>query len=88
MVRTVNWSRFSRESALNRASAQGRVPRLFFRHGWLGIPPPQSGAIQLPPRQASQAADTVRPVHPPVVARYRDLDIEKYFRGDAAFAIP
>ncbi len=24
----------------------------------------------------------------PVVARYRDLDIRKYFRGDAAFAIP
>jgi len=23
-----------------------------------------------------------------VVARYRDLDIRKYFRGDAAFAIP
>ena len=24
----------------------------------------------------------------PVIARYRDLDVPKYFRGDAAFAIP
>jgi len=35
----------------------------------------------------ASAADW-RSVLEPVVARYRDLDIAKYFRGDAAFAIP
>jgi hypothetical protein len=34
------------------------------------------------------SADEWRSVLEPVVARYRDLDIRKYFRGDAAFAIP
>jgi len=34
------------------------------------------------------SADDWRSVLEPVVARYRDLDIAKYFRGDAAFAIP
>ena len=34
------------------------------------------------------SADDWRSVLEPVVSRYRDLDIEKYFRGDAAFAIP
>jgi hypothetical protein len=34
------------------------------------------------------SADEWRLVLEPVVARYRDLDIRKYFRGDAAFAIP
>ena len=34
------------------------------------------------------SADDWRSVLEPVVARYRDLDISKYFRGDAAFAIP
>mgnify|MGYP001133252343 CR=1 FL=1 len=34
------------------------------------------------------SADDWRSVLEPVVARYRDLDIRKYFRGDAAFAIP
>ena len=32
-------------------------------------------------------ADNWRAVLEPVVARYRDLDIPKYFRGDAAFAL-
>jgi len=34
------------------------------------------------------SADEWRSVLEPVVARYRDLDIRKFFRGDAAFAIP
>jgi hypothetical protein len=34
------------------------------------------------------SADDWRSVLEPVVARYRDLDIGKYFRGDSAFAIP
>ena len=34
------------------------------------------------------SADDWRSVLEPVVVRYRDLDIAKYFRGDAAFAIP
>ena len=34
------------------------------------------------------SADNWRSVLEPVVARYRDLKISKYFRGDAAFAIP
>jgi len=34
------------------------------------------------------SADDWRLVLEPVLARYRDLDITKYFRGDAAFAIP
>jgi hypothetical protein len=34
------------------------------------------------------SADGWRSVLEPVFARYRDLDISKYFRGDAAFAIP
>ena len=34
------------------------------------------------------SADDWRSVMEPVVVRYRDLDISKYFRGDAAFAIP
>jgi len=34
------------------------------------------------------SADEWRAVLEPVVARYRDLDIPKYFRGDAAFALP
>jgi len=34
------------------------------------------------------SADDWRSVLEPVFARYRDLDISKYFRGDAAFAIP
>lgn len=34
------------------------------------------------------SADEWRLVLEPVVARYRDLNIRKYFRGDAAFAIP
>lgn len=34
------------------------------------------------------SADDWRSVLEPVVARYRDLDKRKYFRGDAAFAIP
>ena len=34
------------------------------------------------------SADEWRLVLEPVIARYRDLDIRKYFRGDAAFAIP
>jgi len=34
------------------------------------------------------SADDWRSVLEMVVARYRDLDIRKYFRGDAAFAIP
>jgi hypothetical protein len=34
------------------------------------------------------SADDWRSVLEPVVARYRDLDIRKYFRGDSAFAIP
>jgi hypothetical protein len=34
------------------------------------------------------SADEWRSVLEPVVVRYRDLDISKYFRGDAAFAIP
>jgi len=34
------------------------------------------------------SADDWRSVLEPVVARYRDLDVQKYFRGDAAFAIP
>ena len=34
------------------------------------------------------SADNWRWVLEPVVARYRDLEISKYFRGDAAFAIP
>ena len=34
------------------------------------------------------SADDWRLVLEPVFARYRDLDIAKYFRGDAAFAIP
>jgi len=34
------------------------------------------------------SADDWRSVLEPVVARYRSLDISKYFRGDAAFAIP
>ena len=34
------------------------------------------------------SADDWRSVLEPVVARYGDLDITKYFRGDAAFAIP
>ena len=34
------------------------------------------------------SADNWRSVLEPVVARYRNSDISKYFRGDAAFAIP
>jgi hypothetical protein len=34
------------------------------------------------------SADDWRSVLEPVIARYRDLDIRKFFRGDAAFAIP
>ena len=34
------------------------------------------------------SADDWRSVLEPVVVRYRDMDIAKYFRGDAAFAIP
>jgi len=34
------------------------------------------------------SADEWRSVLEPVVARYRDLNISKFFRGDAAFAIP
>lgn len=34
------------------------------------------------------SADDWRSVLEPVVARYGDLDVAKYFRGDAAFAIP
>jgi hypothetical protein len=34
------------------------------------------------------SADDWRPMLEPVVARYRDLDIPKFFRGDAAFALP
>ena len=34
------------------------------------------------------SADDWRLVLEPVFSRYRDLDIAKYFRGDAAFAIP
>ena len=34
------------------------------------------------------SADDWRSVLEPVFARYRNLDIAKYFRGDAAFAIP
>lgn len=34
------------------------------------------------------SADDWRSVLEPVAARYRDLDLRKYFRGDAAFAIP
>jgi hypothetical protein len=33
------------------------------------------------------SADEWRAVLEPVVARYRDLDIRRYFRGDAAFAL-
>ncbi len=34
------------------------------------------------------SADDWRSVLEPVVARYRDLDIRRFFRGDAAFARP
>ena len=34
------------------------------------------------------SADDWRSVPEPVIERYRDLDICKFFRGDAAFAIP
>jgi hypothetical protein len=34
------------------------------------------------------SADDWRSVLEPVIARYRDLDIRKFFRGDAAFALP
>ena len=34
------------------------------------------------------SADRWREVLEPVVARYRELDIERYFRADAAFAEP
>ena len=34
------------------------------------------------------SADDWRSVLAPVIERYRDLDIRKFFRGDAAFAIP
>jgi hypothetical protein len=34
------------------------------------------------------SADDWRSVLEPVVVRYRDQDIRKFFRGDAAFAIP
>jgi len=34
------------------------------------------------------SADDWRAVLEPVVERYRDLDVPKFFRGDAAFAIP
>ena len=34
------------------------------------------------------SADDWRSVLEPVIDRYRDLDIRKFFRGDAAFAIP
>ena len=34
------------------------------------------------------SADNWRWVLEPVVARYHELEISKYFRGDAAFAIP
>jgi len=34
------------------------------------------------------SADNRRSVLEPVIARYRNLDISKYFRGNAAFAIP
>lgn len=34
------------------------------------------------------SADDWRSVMEPVIARYRDLDVPKSFRGDAAFAIP
>jgi len=32
------------------------------------------------------SADDWRGVLEPIVARYRDLDIRRFFRGDAAFA--
>ena len=34
------------------------------------------------------SADHWRAMLEPVIARYRHLEISKYFRGDAAFAIP
>jgi hypothetical protein len=34
------------------------------------------------------SADDWRSVLEPVIERYRELDIRKFFRGDAAFAIP
>ncbi len=34
------------------------------------------------------SADDWRAVLMPVIERYRDVDVPKYFRGDAAFAIP
>ena len=34
------------------------------------------------------SADDWRSVLEPVIERYRDLDVRRYFRGDAAFAIP
>ncbi len=34
------------------------------------------------------SADDWRSVLEPVVARYRDQDLERFFRGDAAFANP
>lgn len=34
------------------------------------------------------SADDWRSVLEPIIARYRDLDLRRFFRGDAAFAIP
>lgn len=34
------------------------------------------------------SADDWRSVLEPVITRYRDQPVKKYFRGDAAFAIP
>jgi len=50
-------------------------------------PPGRFGAGVAAERQVA-SADEWRSVLEPVVARQRDLDIRKYFRGDAAFAIP
>ena len=34
------------------------------------------------------SADDWQSVLEPVIERYRDFDVRKFFRGDAAFAIP
>ena len=45
------------------------------------------GSAKLRPGNVA-SADDWRSVLEPVIERYRDLDVPKFFRGDAAFAIP
>ena len=45
------------------------------------------GVYSIPPREQS-ATWRWRSVLEPVIERYRDLDVPRFFRADAAFAIP